>query len=140
MSTIVAATKVPTAADTVGPLILLFLRCMPASRLLATSHRSGLPSASVTVRSPGGSTPDRLLYETLSISSGDPLRIDGTSPVRALCERSRSARLPGSLSSLGIGLVTKFVERFSVLCCVWFPGAGRIPSVKSFWLRSSSLS
>ncbi len=132
MSTIIAATKVPTIVDTVGPLILLFIYCMPASQLLATSHRSGLPLASVTVRSPGGSTPDKFLYETSSNSSGDPLRIDGTSPMKALCERSRSARLLSSLSSLGIGPVTKFVERFSVLCCVRFPGAGGIPSVKSF--------
>jgi hypothetical protein len=124
-STIIVATKVPTPV--VGPLILLFLCCMPASRLLATSHRSGLPSAFVTVGSPGGSTPDRFLYETSSNLSGDLLRIDGTSPMRALCERSRSARLLGSLSSLGIGPVTKFVERFSVLCCVRFPGAGGIP-------------
>jgi hypothetical protein len=50
MSTIIVATKVPTAVDTVGPLILLFLCCMSASQLLATSHRSGLPSAFVTVK------------------------------------------------------------------------------------------
>ncbi len=128
MSTILAATKVPVAVDTVGPLILLFVCCVSASQLLATSHRSGLPSTSVTVRSPSGSTPDWLFYETSSISSDNPLRTDRTSPVRALCERSRSARLLRLLSSLGIGPVRKFLERFCVLSCVRFSNAGGIPT------------
>ncbi len=141
MSTIIAATKVPTTIDTITPFDLLLVCCLLTSQLLATSHKSRLPLTFVTTRKLSGNTPKRLLYETSRFSSGNLLKMEyGISPMKALYERSRTMSFLSSPSSFRIGLISKFVERFSVLRCEQFPNVGGIPPMKAFRLRSSQLS
>lgn len=137
MNIIIIATKVPTTVDTITPFGMLLVCCPLASQLLAISHKFGLPLASVTARRPSGSTPQRLLYETSRLSSGNQLRMDGIFSVRALYERSRTMGLLSSPSLLEISRVNKFIERSNVLSCEQFPSVGDIPPMKAFWLKSS---